>query len=277
MLTILAPTDFRPWAFDLCAGGEAGTWHFGASDLHGFRTDPEVLARREAASPLAWVAERGAPRSTHFLGLYAGSSSWTIADVYQGGLPCSGYEDPLGLPTSDAHAAAFGLLLADALGAAGNHAVGTVLVDANACDPVVNGAALLAVDFLAGALDRRPGYDLVLGAGSSSPGGGPRLSAFGRFEPGTQVTLWVRGAPPGALARLFLAPQATPEEHPGGLLVPGGPGLVILDLPASDGCGFLSVPLDPSLLAAGPLFAQVELTEPAPGSQQSLTDAWWLE
>lgn len=273
VLALLAPTDFRLGAFELCPGGERGAWHFGATDLVSFRTDPLVLARRAAASPLVWIENSGVPREVRSLGAYLGDPAWTPGDVSWNGLPCTGATGPLALPTANPHAAAFGLLLEDALAAAGSREPDTLLIDLAACSNVGIGAATESADFLAGTLGVRPGY--ALSARSST--NAPQLSVFGRFEPGSRVTLWVRDATPGAIARLHLSPQACNVEHPGGVLVPGGPQATIVDLLDVDDCGFVSVELDPALLANGPLFAQVELVEGGPTDVRKLTRAWWLE
>jgi hypothetical protein len=278
VLALLAPTDFRPSAFDLCPGGERRGWHFGATDLQQFRTDPEVLARRAAASPLAWIQGRTRSSVDDVLGVYLGNPLWGIGDVDQSGIPCSGITGPLALPTGNPHAAAFGLLLEDSLAGFGWKRPRTLLLDPNSCATIGFASATESADFLAGALGLRPGHDLRIG-GAALPLGTPRpaLSVFGRFEPGSRVTLWVRDAPVGAAARLHLSPRAVFAPHPGGTLVPGGSQSAILDLSPVDDCGFLSVALDPALLAAGPLFAQVELIEPGPPDVRTLTQAWWLE
>lgn len=277
VFSLLAPTDFTPASFDLCPGGDPGAWHFGASDLTSFRSEPSVLARRAAASPRAWVAAAARASATRVQGVYLGTRGWTVADLHHGGVPCTGQGDPLALPTSNAHAAAFGLLLEQELQQAGFPAEPTLFIDPYACASIAIASATEVADLVAASLDRSPGYPLGQG-GTASPTTGrvPRLSAFGRFEPHSRVTLWMREGVPGSSARLLLAPRLVPARN-GGWLLAGGTGVVALDLPPVDGCGFLSVQLDPALLAGGPLVAQVELSEGGPAGKRVLTDAWRLE
>lgn len=278
VLALLAPTDFGPQSFDLCPSGDPAAWHFGAADVATFQTDPLALALRSAASPLEWIASARAAPATQIFGIYLGERDWSFDDLRYDGQPCSGLGDPLALPTGNPHAAAFGLLLEQALLARGADVAPTLFVDPYSCATIGLASATETADFLAASLERRPGTGLGFGGGKSPfTGRTPALSVFGRFEPQSRVTLWVRDAAPGASARLLLSPHAVPARHPNGVLLPGGTQLVSFDLADVDSCGFLSVELDPTLLAGGPLIAQVELVEGGASGKRVLTDGWRLE